>query len=419
MVKNTKKYVSIFMSAIMSLGSNMFVCKTYAAEANIDMANVKMLIVDLANSHTPSLSNNENCSFSDENTVCDLTGRMGSSYYIVFGESASANKFVGNKDNTYQGTDNFKSDYKITTKISKNKTIKGMEASATYINGLSGVKNGVWGVQLDFPTENVDISSEVKYTIDVNLKCFSSGEDKDFIINMTLMPPEKIDRAAVMMAQNNTINVKYTNSVKLTQAGLTKMRATKKRDFTINFPNNVSIYIPRIVTQKKACVVGGGFETCPDMEDRAIKEAKSMFFVNVAGTMSDKMTISYPLEDAFEENDDEIKKWKDVTKAYVYPVNIEELAKKVKLSDNTNLIDFSRKLEATIKDGTATFTLIDGCIDPTKEIYMIALKQVSSSNFPTEVEVTTKKKSTTKKSTKSSSKKSTSKSSTTSTKTSK
>ena len=85
MVKNTKKYISIFMSAIMSLGSNMFVCKTYAAEANIDMANVKMLIVDLANSHTPSLSNNENCSFSDENTVCDLTGRMGSSYYIVFG----------------------------------------------------------------------------------------------------------------------------------------------------------------------------------------------------------------------------------------------------------------------------------------------------------------------------------------------
>ena len=418
MVKNTKKYVSILMSAIVGLGSNVFVCKTSAAEANIDMANVKMLIVDIANSHTPSSSNNENCSFSDENTVCDIAGRMGSSYYIVFGESTSANKLVGNKDNTYQGTDNFRSDYKITTKINKTKTIKGMEATATYINGLSGVKNGVWGVQLDFPTENVDISSEVKYTVDVNLKCFSSGEDKDFIINMTLMPPERIDRAAVMMAQDNTINVKYTNSVKLTQAGLAKMRATKKRDFTVNFPNNVSLYIPRIVTQKKTCVVGGGFETCPDMEDRAIKEAKSMFFVNVAGTMSDKMTISYPLEDAFEENDDEIKKWKDITKAYVYPVDIEELAKKVKLSDNTNLIDFSRKLEATVKDGMVTFSLIDGCIDPSKEIYMVTLKQVSSSNFPTEVVVTTKKKSTTKKST-TSSKKSTSKSSTTSTKTSK
>ena len=47
MVKNTKKYVSILMSAIVGLGSNVFVCKTSAAEANIDMANVKMLIGEI------------------------------------------------------------------------------------------------------------------------------------------------------------------------------------------------------------------------------------------------------------------------------------------------------------------------------------------------------------------------------------
>ena len=391
-----KKRFASFMALILTFSVGWPLRIVSAKEVNIDVNTVKMLFVDAETSKTPTLSNSEHCVFQDDNTTCNVIGRIGSSYFIIFGETTSAERFVGNRDNTFQGSDNLRGHYQVRLRIDKKKTIEGMDAYAHYVKGLSNVKNGVWGVALDFPTENVNVTSEVEYNISVTLKDLQNSSENEYLIRMKLMPPEEINRSAVVMCTDNTIEIKYANSAKISATGLTRMRKTKKRDYTIEFPNEVTAYIPRIVTQKTECIIGGGFDTCPEMEDRARKSTKSMFFATVAGTMSDVCTLSYPIEEAFDEDADGAKLWIEGKKAYAYPLNLTELAKKTKLTDKTNLIDFDRVLETTVKEGKVSLNLINGSIDVANEIYIVTLNPLSSSEFPTKkVTKSVKKTSTT------------------------
>lgn len=402
-----KKSFSVFIaSIIVFLGFNIASTVKAYTDEDIELDKVKMLFIDMSDSSsskTPTLSGTENCSFSDENTICDVVGRTGSRYYIIFGESTDPRRFVGNKNNTYQGSENLKRDYSIKiVRNSKSKTVDGMGVSAKYIEKFNNIKNGVWGVVINFPEGNVDISSAVDYSFTATLK--KDGAEKDFTINMKLMPPEKINDAAVDMSSNNTIVIQYTNSTEITATGFARMRKSKKRSFIIEFPNGVKVYIPRVMKQKTNCFVGGSFELCPDMDDHIMDKVKNFFFVNVAGTMKDSIKMSYPLDEAFAEDQDKLKEWTNDKRVYIYPVNLEELSQKDDIKDNTNLIDFSRAKETTIKDGRVEFSVVNGSIDVSKEIYMICLKPLSEEDFPTSSKVKIKLKTKTAKTKKSTAK---------------
>jgi hypothetical protein len=215
------------------------------------------------------------------------------------------------------------------------------------------------------------------------------------------------------------MEIKYTNPIKVLPSGFESMRNTKKRDFTLNFANGIVLYVPRVTVQRDLCLLGGRAEPCPDMEDRVVKpkvesgnklkRENSVFFLYVNGTMLDPYRLTCPISVAFDNDTEQAAMWKNGEKVYVYPVNMLELEAKTSLSDKTNLIDFERVMETEVRDSAVQLTIKDGCIDPKNEFFMVSLKQISESDFPTDEskklsksstavkKTTTKKKKTTKK----------------------
>ncbi|MDR2817426.1 MAG: hypothetical protein LBB04_01765 [Oscillospiraceae bacterium] len=394
--KKTNKVALFLVWCLMFSVMVPFVNSAFADD--LDVEKLKMYVLGIGKgSNTPSQSNTEDRTFSQEKDRVDISGRFGSHFYIIFGESTDSKKYIGNRDNTYQGTENNRNDYSVKVVLDrKTKVVDGMSATATYVQGLSNVKNGVWGVRLDFPEKEVSLSVEVTYEYTITVTKKSTGQEISFVLVAHLVPPEVVDKSFVELASTNQniMELKYTNPVKVFPSGFEAMRKTKKRDFTFNFANGIVVYIPKVTRQKDLCLLGGNPEACPDMEDRVIKpkvessgklkRENSVFFVTVSGVMLDPYRLTCPISVAFESDTEQAAMWKNGEKVYVYPVNVPELEAKTSLSDKVNLIDFTRVMEAEVRDGGVQFTIKDDCIDPKNEFFMVSLKQISENDFPTD-----------------------------------